>query len=71
MPTARVLLARVSWRTRRSKCWRSKRTVSSPRLIDSSDWLRSVGQERGDPLEVLGGAGGLAEQPRAGGTGGG
>ena len=44
MPMARVLLARVSCRTRRSKPWRSNRTFSSPRLIESSDWLKRSGR---------------------------
>ena len=63
MPTARVLLARVSWWTRRSKCWRSNWTVSSPRLIDSSDCAQHVGQEHGDPLHVLGRPDRLGQEP--------
>ena len=43
-PAARVWLARVSWRTSRSKCCKSNLTVSSPRLIDSSDVPRTSGR---------------------------
>ena len=58
-PAARVWLARVSWRTSRSKCCKSNLTVSSPRLIDSSDVAQDLGQQGGDPLEVVRGPGRL------------
>ena len=61
IPSVRLLLARVNCRTMRSKPCKSKTTRSSPRLIDSSDWLEQIGNQRGDPPQVFGGAHGLTQ----------
>ena len=52
---------RVSAVTRRSKCCRSKRTVELAALDRVERLAEHVGQERGDPLKVFGGADRLAE----------
>ncbi len=61
IPSVRLLLARVNCRTRRSKPCRSKTTRSSPRLIDSSEWLSKIRNQRGDAPKVFGRAHGLAQ----------
>ena len=70
MPAVRVWLARVSWRTRVSKCWRSNLTVSSPRLIDSSDWPRTSGSRVAILWKSSAVAGGLGQEPAGAGTAG-
>ncbi len=44
IPIARLLLARVNCRTIRSNPRKSSRTLNSPCLIDSKDWLSRSGK---------------------------
>ena len=63
MPTARVLLARVSWRTRLLEVLEVEPDGQLAALDRFERLAQHVGQERRDPLEVLGRPDRLGQEP--------